>query len=118
MGFYKIWVVKMEHFMEFNSQKGNENVKFCEEREKGAAKIAREANSKGGFARLTAWHFEAKHPEYELCKKAIEEGKPKSHFHKEMIKYIQEAQGATNERRFQVAMGKARGMGRVHVSNF
>ena len=55
--------------------------------------------------------FEAKHPEYELCKKAIEEGKPKSHFHKEMIKYIQEAQGATNERRFQVAMGKARRSG-------
>jgi hypothetical protein len=97
----------MEHFMEFSSQKGSEDLKFCEEREKGAAKIARDANAKGGFARLTAWHFDAKHPEYELCKKAVEEGKTKEHFHKQMVYYLQESQSATNQRRFQVAMGKA-----------
>lgn len=104
----------MGHFLEYISSKSNEDLKFCEEREKGASKIAKDAAAKGGYAKLTAWHFEAKHPEYELCQKAIDQKKSASYFKDQMVKYLNEARGTSDQKRFQVAMGKAEVWGEVY----
>lgn len=61
-------------------KKKEEMIKFFKTRMEGAAKIASEAESKGGAAILTAWHFKAKHKPYQEVIKAIEEAKPESFF--------------------------------------
>jgi hypothetical protein len=85
---------------------------FCEQRKKGATKIAREAS--GGPGRLTKWHFDAKLPEYDECEKSIKDNKGKEHFKQKMLKYLRDASIATNQRGFQELMGKAEVWGEVY----
>lgn len=99
----------------FNEYVADTNVKFCEDRKKGASKIAHEAQSKGGISMLTAWHFAAKLPEYDNCIKAIKENKPTSYFHQQQIKFIQQLIGVRNQKKFQEIMGKTEVWGEVFL---
>ncbi len=50
-------------------------LEFLEARMKGASKIARQAELKGGPSDLTAWHFKAKLPEYREVISMVNSGK-------------------------------------------
>jgi hypothetical protein len=105
----------MQQFSEYVNRKQNENVQFCEDRKKGAAKIASEARAKGGPAQLTAWHFAAKLPEYDECIKAIKNEKPASYFHDQEMRLIRQLTGIRNQRTFQEVMGRAEVWGEVFI---
>ena len=105
----------MQKFNEYVNRKQDENVQFCEDRKKGAAKIAKEARSKGGPAQLTAWHFAAKLPEYDACIKAIKDGKPSSYFQQQEVKLINQLTSIRNQRTFQEVMGRAEVWGEVFI---
>lgn len=105
----------MRQFSEYVNRKQDELVQFCEDRKKGAAKIAQDARSKGGPAQLTAWHFAAKLPEYDECIKAIKAGKPSSHFQQQEVKLIHQLTGIRNQRTFQEVMGRAEVWGEVFI---
>lgn len=68
------------------SREINPGVEFCKKRKEGAKKIAQQAESRGGAARLTQWHFEAKLPAYDECMRMFRSEKKlndfKSHFNK------------------------------------
>ncbi len=102
-------------FSEYINSKESELVKFCEDRKKGATKIAREAQAKGGAAQLTAWHFTAKLPEYDECIKAIKNGKAATYFQAQELKLIHQLTGIRNQRKFQEIMGRAEVWGEVFL---
>jgi hypothetical protein len=103
-------------FSEYVDRKQAENIEFCEDRKKGASKIATEAKGKGaGPAQLTAWHFAAKLPEYDDCIKAIKEKKPASYFHEQELSFIRQIASVKNQRKFQELMGKAEVWGEVFI---
>jgi hypothetical protein len=106
----------MQQFNEYLDRKQDELVQFCEDRKKGASKIATEAKSKGaGPAQLTAWHFSAKLPEYDECIKAIKMKKPASYFQQQEIKLIHQLSGIRNQRNFQEIMGRAEVWGEIFI---
>jgi hypothetical protein len=105
----------MHTFNEHVNRKQDENVQFCEDRKKGAAKIAQDARSKGGPAQLTAWHFAAKLPEYDECIKAIRAGKSPSHFQQQEVRLIHQLTSIRNQRTFQEVMGRAEVYGEVFI---
>jgi hypothetical protein len=105
----------MNTFLEYVDSKQKENITFCEDRKKGASKIADQARAKGGASQLTAWHFAAKLPEYDACIAAIRTNKPASYFHEQELKFIREVPSARNQRRFQEIMGKAEVWGEVFI---
>jgi hypothetical protein len=59
----------------FEAKKEENLLDFLTARLKGATKIAREAKAKGGLSNLTAWHFEAKLPEYRKIINMVKSGK-------------------------------------------
>lgn len=105
----------MRTFNEYVNRNQENNVQFCEDRKKGAAKIATEARAKGGPAQLTYWHFSAKLPEYNECIKAIKANKPASYFQQQEMKLIHQLAGIRNQRRFQEVMGQAEVWGEVFI---
>lgn len=105
----------MQQFNEYVDRKQNELVDFCEDRKKGAAKIATEAKSKGGVAQLTAWHFSAKLPEYDECIKAIKAKKSASYFQQQEIKLIRQLSAIRNQKHFQEVTGRAEVWGEVFI---
>ena len=88
------------------------DIEFCEDRKKGADRIARQAG--GGPGRLTKWHFEAKLPEYDECINAIKDDKNKSYFKQKMSEYLKRAAITSNQRNFQELMGKAEVWGEIY----
>lgn len=105
----------MHTFNEYVNEKTSNNIKFCEDRKKGATKIANEAKAKGGIAELTYWHFTAKIPEYDACIKAIKENKPTSYFQQQETRLIHQLSGIRNQRKFQEIMGKVEVWGEVFI---
>lgn len=105
----------MHTFNEYVNRSQETNVQFCEDRKKGAAKIASEARAKGGPAQLTAWHFAAKLPEYDECIKAIKAGKPANYFQQQEVRLIRQLTGIRNQRTFQEVMGRAEVWGEVFI---
>jgi hypothetical protein len=106
----------MQTFNEYVDSRQSENIKFCEDRKKGASKIATEAKAKGaGPAQLTAWHFSAKLPEYDACIKAIKENRPASYFHDQELGFIRQLSTIRNQRKFQEIAGKAEVYGEVYI---
>ncbi len=108
----------MHQFNEYvnrKQRKQDENVRFCEDRKKGAARIATQARAKGGVSMLTAWHFTAKLPEYDECIKAIKDGKPSSYFQQQQVKLTHQLTGTRNQRKFQEISGKAEVWGEVFI---
>ena len=101
-------------FNEYANERQQNNIKFCENRKKGASKIAVQAKAKGGPAKLTEWHFTAKLPEYDACLKAIKEGKPASYFKEQENYFIKQLSNIQNQRKFQEIMGKAEVWGEVY----
>ena len=99
--------------MDFHEFVRNKDVEFCEERKKGAAKIAREATAKGGYARLTGWHFSAKLPEYTQCVDDIG-NKSKDYYKQKMVSFLRAAMSSTHQKQFQELMGKAEVWGEVY----
>jgi hypothetical protein len=104
----------MNTFYEYTINRKTEKIKFCEDRKKGAQKIASEAASRGGAARLTAWHFNSKLPEYDECIKAIKDDKSPEFFKNKMRNYIKAATNTTNQKTFQELLGKAEVFGEIY----
>jgi len=104
----------MQYFHEYVNRKQDDLVKFCEDRKKGASKIATEARAKGGAAQLTAWHFAAKLPEYDECIKAIKNGKSAEYFKQKMLKHMRNASTVGNQKKFQELLGKAEVYGEIY----
>ena len=103
----------MHTFNEYVDHKQQNNIKFCEDRKKGATKIAHEAQANA--AQLTYWHFAAKLPEYDECIKAIKAGKPASYFQQQEVKLIHQLSGIRNQRKFQEVMGRVEVYGEVFI---
>jgi chorismate mutase len=102
--------------MQSYNEWSNNLLDFLEKRLEGAKKVAEQARSKGGYAKLTAWHFEAKLPEYE---KLIELAKDKSDkevknkARTEFNNYVNKVRSASSEKAFQEISGKLEVYGEV-----
>lgn len=99
-------------FLNFKNAKG---VKFCEERKKGAKKIADQAALKGGVAELTAWHFNAKLPEYDACISALKENEDVNFFKDMLVELTAQLHEAKTQKAFQEIMGKMEVWGEVYL---
>jgi len=91
------------------SENKNELLEFLEKRLEGAKKIASQARAKGGYAKLTAWHFESKLPEYQkLIQLAKQKSKKevKEKAETEFSHYMNKVRSARTEKEFQVASGQ------------
>jgi hypothetical protein len=107
-------MLNYENFLNENS-KDSTNEKFVEKRKSGAAEIASKAAAKAGFAKLTAWHFKAKLPQYEICHKAIEQGKPNSFFENKFKELLSKINSGMNQKNFQETMGELEVWGEVLI---
>jgi hypothetical protein len=105
----------MKTFLEYTITRKSDKLKFCEDRKKGAQKILTESSAKGGVARLTVWHFNAKLPEYDDCIKAIKDNKPPEFFRQKMRTLSNELMNITVQKKFQEVMGKLEVWGEIYL---
>ena len=90
---------------------------FADKRKVGAADIAEKAKKKGGYAQLTAWHFQAKATPYKEMQKAIERGEPLSFFktkYNEAMKRLHKS-GDKNQKTFQKLIGELEVYGEIYL---
>jgi hypothetical protein len=99
----------------FNEWKENNPLKqFLQNRLDGAKKITTQAAAKGGDARLTAWHFQAKLPVYEELLKF--KGNIKKHCQTQYKALARRLANLTmNEKDFQSLMGRMEVYGEVYL---
>ena len=103
-----------------NEQEGdNEEIpsdpaEFISQRRSSSEGIAASAEEKGGASMLTAWHFNAKLPEYDECLAALEEGETPSFFAERYRSLLDRLQaGGMDAQDFQETSGKLEVWGEV-----
>lgn len=104
----------MQSFNEWKEKK-DPLKQFLQNRLEGARKIATQAASRGGDARLTAWHFQAKLPVYEELLKY--KGDIKKYCKSQYETISRRLNNLTmNERDFQAWMGRMEVYGEVYLT--
>ncbi len=101
-----------------NEDKADDDEEFIVKRKAGAAEIAKKAAEKGGYADLTAWHFEAKLPQYDLALRAAKDGKPLEFFEEKvqmLVEKLFENQATQTQAAFQKLMGELEVWGEIYI---
>lgn len=100
-------------------KKRKEVLAFFEKRMAGAQKIATQAKAKGGPAKLTYWHFSAKHEQYLEIIKAIKEGKNEVYFRSKWKSLMSKLHnGSQKQEQFQKTSGMLETWGEVIAKLF
>lgn len=106
-------------FQDYKSNREKENItEFLETRKKGAKEITEKAKTKGGFAILTAWHFEAKLPVYDSIlkkTKSLDNKALKKDLEKEWRNVSASLSLSKTQKQFQELMGKMEVLGEVII---